>query len=194
MPEANDQEEDTQSLCNVCLALIPAEIVFENNRVYLVKECPVHGLQKTLISTDQLYYRQTQKTFLPNNPPMGSRTEPERGCPFDCGLCTEHTQRTCAAIVEITNDCDLKCPICSASSFPGAGNVRRLDEVDRMLDAAVNVEGQLDIAMISGGEPATHPNILEILELATGKTISRVMLITNGIRIATSSKSGARST
>ena len=45
--------------------------------------------------------------------------EPDKGCPYDCGLCTEHEQHTCIALVEITSNCNLTCPLCFASSAPG---------------------------------------------------------------------------
>jgi uncharacterized radical SAM superfamily Fe-S cluster-containing enzyme len=41
-----------------------------------------------------------------------------------------------------------------------------------------------DILQISGGEPTTHPDILEILHLAKTKNFKYIMLNTNGLRIA----------
>jgi hypothetical protein len=51
--------------------------------------------------------------------PKGLAVEPEHGCPFDCGLCTEHEQHTCLGVLEITSSCNLECPMCYASSGPG---------------------------------------------------------------------------
>jgi uncharacterized radical SAM superfamily Fe-S cluster-containing enzyme len=89
------------------------------------------------------------------------------------------------AIIEIIDDCNMHCPTCIAGSFPGAGNRRTMEEVELMLDTIVEREGYPDVVMISGGEPTIHPNIIEILHLAKSKPIKHLMLITNGVRIAT---------
>ena len=36
----------------------------------------------------------------------------EHGCPTDCGTCDDHEQHTCLPIVEVTDHCNLECPIC----------------------------------------------------------------------------------
>ena len=41
-----------------------------------------------------------------------SRRTVEDGCPKDCGLCPDHEQHSCLPIIEITNHCNLECPIC----------------------------------------------------------------------------------
>jgi uncharacterized radical SAM superfamily Fe-S cluster-containing enzyme len=43
-------------------------------------------------------------------------TEVNRGCPYDCGICPDHRQHICCVLLEITNRCNLHCPICFASS------------------------------------------------------------------------------
>ena len=40
------------------------------------------------------------------------------GCPYDCGLCPDHEQHCCLTLVEITDACNLTCPICYAESGP----------------------------------------------------------------------------
>ena len=36
----------TQSLCEVCLDVVPAKIIFQNDKVYYHKRCSMHGAQK----------------------------------------------------------------------------------------------------------------------------------------------------
>lgn len=36
----------------------------------------------------------------------------EDGCPAECGLCSAREQHSCLPIIEITNHCNLECPIC----------------------------------------------------------------------------------
>src|SRR5262249_39404135 len=108
---------------------------------------------------------------------------PDRGCPFDCGLCTEHEQHTCIGLVEITSSCNLTCPMCYASSAPG-GKHLSVEDVKRAIDRLVEVEGRPEILQLSGGEPTLHPRFAEILDYALSRPIDYVMINTNGIRLA----------
>jgi AraC-like DNA-binding protein len=88
-------------------------------------------------------------------------------------------------IIEVIDACDLRCKTCIAGSLPGIGRAKAVNEIGRMIDALVKSEGgTADLVMISGGEPTLHPEILEILTLAVSKPVRRVMLITNGVRLA----------
>ncbi len=57
------------------------------------------------------------------------------------------------------------------------------DDFSRLLDVLVESEGQCESVAISGGEPTSHPQILELLRRANRPEIGRVVLITNGIRL-----------
>jgi uncharacterized radical SAM superfamily Fe-S cluster-containing enzyme len=120
---------------------------------------------------------------LPGKIPPQYGTEPDRGCPFDCGLCTEHEQHTCVGLVEITTSCNLHCPMCYASSGPG-GKHLSLDDCRRAIDRLVAVEGRAEVLQISGGEPTIHPEFLDILDYGCARPIDVVMVNTNGLRIA----------
>ncbi|MDE2508837.1 MAG: radical SAM protein, partial [Planctomycetota bacterium] len=108
----------TQSLCPECLALVPAKIIVKGKRVYFRKRCPTHGVREDFICSDVARYDQMEYS-LPGKVPATYGVEPDRGCPYDCGLCTEHEQHTCIGLVETTSACNLKCPMCFASSGPG---------------------------------------------------------------------------
>ena len=81
---------------------------------------------------------------------------PDKGCPHDCGLCTEHEQHTCVALVEITSGCNLKCPLCFAESGPGGTHIS-FESFTGMVDRLVELEGIADVLQISGGEPTAAP-------------------------------------
>ncbi len=174
----------TTSLCETCHALVPAKIIREDNSIFYQKRCREHGVQKSLISSDADYYLLARDYLKPGDRPLQPQTRTEYGCPFDCGLCPDHEQHTCLAIIEINEECDLTCPVCFASSGPHRTLNRSLDEVAAMLDTLVESEGEPDLLQISGGEPALHPQILDILEMAMARPIRHVMLNTNGLRIA----------
>jgi len=172
----------TNSLCHKCLKVVSAKVILQDNKVYLLKTCPEHGALRTLLSSDASYYLSQTQYNKPGTLPRRFQTPVEKGCPLDCGLCTDHEQHTCLALIEITEACNLRCPTCFADS--DIGRYSPLDEVERMLDTIVENEGYADVVQISGGEPTIHPHILEILELAKAKRIKALMINTNGVRIA----------
>jgi uncharacterized radical SAM superfamily Fe-S cluster-containing enzyme len=174
----------TTSLCETCLRLVPAKIEIEGDHVYYLKRCPEHGVQKTLVATDAAYFKSCKEYLKPGDMPLAFQSRTQYGCPYDCGLCPDHEQHSCLALIEINEECNLTCPVCFADSSPQRLTQRSLAEVDAMLEALVASEGEPDLVQISGGEPTIHPRILDILKLAKSKPIRHVMLNTNGIRIA----------
>jgi 7,8-dihydro-6-hydroxymethylpterin dimethyltransferase len=174
----------TTSLCEKCLDLVPAKVIIEEGKVYYLKRCRSHGVQKTLISDDLDYWRQQKLWIKPGDRPLTTQTRTEAGCPFDCGLCPDHEQHSCLAIVEINQACNLACPVCFASATDVHGSHRPLGEIERMLDALVESEGEPDLVQISGGEPTIHPDFFAILDAVKLRPIRHVMINTNGVRIA----------
>ena len=174
----------TLSICSICLERIDAKIVFQGNNVYMLKNCLEHGTEKTLIATDIDYYKKTRNYIKPSDLPKKFNTEVHYGCPYDCGLCTDHEQHSCVSIVELTDRCNLTCPTCYAGSSPTYGRHRTLDEVKVMLDIVVESEGEPDIIQLSGGEPTIHPQFFDILAYAKTLPIRHIMINTNGVRLA----------
>lgn len=176
--------ELTNSICSTCYRKLEAKIIFQDDNVYLTKRCPEHGSQKVLISNDIPYYKKTRQFIKPSEMPLHFNTPIKYGCPYDCGLCPDHEQHSCLTIVEVTDECNLQCPICYAESSPTRKTMRSLKEIEFLLDAVVRNEGEPDIVQISGGEPTLHPQFFEILDAAKARPIRHIMVNTNGIRIA----------
>ncbi len=174
----------TLSLCATCLKRIDAKIVFEDDKVYMLKRCPEHGQSKVVIADDIAYYKNIRNYNKPSETPYTFNTKTHYGCPYDCGLCPDHEQHSCLTVVEITDRCNLTCPTCYAGSSPNYGRHRTLEEVKKMLDAVVTNEHEPDVVQISGGEPTLHPQLFEILDYAKSLPIKHLMLNTNGIEIA----------
>nr|WP_243436103.1 radical SAM protein [Acanthopleuribacter pedis] len=93
-------------------------------------------------------------------------------------------QHGCLTLIEITDHCNLACPICYAGSGPHRPGFRSMEEIEAMLDAVVANEGEPDVVQISGGEPTLHPEFFAVLEAAKQRPIRHLMVNTNGIRIA----------
>lgn len=174
----------TSSLCEECLDLVPAKILVEGQDVYYQKRCNRHGVQKTKISSDADYYFWCKQFIKPGDRPHKYQTRTEFGCPLDCGLCPDHEQHSCLALIEINQECNLECPVCFAGSSPSSKAALALEQVEAMMDALVESEGEPDVLQISGGEPTIHLQILEILWQAKRRPIKHLMLNTNGVRIA----------
>jgi uncharacterized radical SAM superfamily Fe-S cluster-containing enzyme len=172
----------TQSLCPECLALVPAKIITKGKRVYFRKRCPTHGVREDFVCSDVGLYDRMEYS-LPGKVPPRYGTEPDKGCPFDCGLCTEHEQHTCVGLVEVTSSCNLHCPVCYASSGPG-GTHLSFQECKAAIDRLVETEGRAEVLQLSGGEPTIHPDFLRLLDYACDRPIDVVMVNTNGIRLA----------
>lgn len=174
----------TQSLCEVCLEVVPTKILFQHDNVYYQKRCLEHGVQKTLVSTDINYFKRCKEYLKPGDMPEKFQTDINNGCPHDCGLCPDHEQHSCLALFEIIDECNMKCPVCFANSEPGMSNPRRMDEIELMLRTLLASEQEPDLVQISGGEPTLHPEILAIIRRLKNSPIRHLMLNTNGIRIA----------
>ena len=174
----------TTSLCETCLALVPAKVIGEDGGVFYLKRCREHGVQKTLIADDIGYWKSQRDWLKPGDRPLNVATRTEHGCPYDCGLCPDHEQHSCLAIIEINEACNLSCPVCFADSSVKREAHRPLAEIEAMLDVIVAAEGEPDLVQLSGGEPTIHPQFWEVMAAAKARPIRHLMLNTNGLRIA----------
>ena len=148
----------------------------------MTKECPDHGWMEALLYDDAEAYVESQRYNKPGSRPLKHGTEVKDGCPLDCGLCPEHRQHTCLALIEVNTACNLACPTCFANA--GKGYNLTLQQVEDMLDRFVELECEPEVVQFSGGEPTIHPQILPTLRAAKERDIRHVMLNTNGLRIA----------
>ncbi len=137
----------TTSLCEVCLDLVPAKIISEEDDVFFLKRCRTHGVQKTLVCDDLGYWKAQKDWLKPGDRPLAPQTRTDHGCPWDCGLCPDHEQHSCLAIIEVNQACNLTCPVCFADSSVSKQDHRPFEEIERMLDVLVASEGEPDLAV-----------------------------------------------
>jgi 7,8-dihydro-6-hydroxymethylpterin dimethyltransferase len=179
--------ELTRSICPECKKVIDAKIFLRDGRVIMRKRCADHGWFEALVFSDAELYTKIQRFNKPGTIPLKFATEIRDGCPLDCGLCPDHQQHTCLALIEVNSACNLDCPLCFANSgthLAATGYQVTYEQVSFMLDRLVEAEGSPEVVQFSGGEPTLHPRLLDFVELAQDKGISYVMINTNGIRIA----------
>lgn len=149
--------ETTESLCPVCLSRIPAVRVPEGEDVFLQKCCPFHGEFRTLIWRGPPAFDAWRRPKIPTRPSVPFRDVRE-GCPFDCGLCPEHRQRTCTLLIEVTGRCDLRCPVCYADSGQEAGPDPDRDTLMGWFRSAARAADPCNL-QISGGEPTLRDDL-----------------------------------
>jgi len=160
------------ALCNKCRQTVPVENQRRGNRVYLVKKCVSCGDTETLISNDaEAYYR--KRAF------VGDRTYPT--CKLDCTVCNHIVPNI--AFIELTNRCNMNCPICITNvpsmgfEFePGMEYFRTLFETLAKLDPKPSLQ-------LFGGEPTVREDLFEIIRLARSHDLS-VRVVTNGLKLA----------
>ncbi|MEM1550605.1 MAG: radical SAM protein, partial [Candidatus Bathyarchaeia archaeon] len=176
----------TKSICPECLKVLDAVVFEENNIVYIKKECPEHGFFQDIYWSDyDLYERAKQFDFVGNgleNP----RTTIKNDCPYDCGICPQHKSHTALAIIDVTNRCNLRCPVCFATAGT-AGYVYEptIEDIKNMLiNLRNNRPVPADALQLSGGEPTVRGDLPEIIKMAKEIGFKHVEVNTNGLRMA----------
>lgn len=178
------QLSSTVSLCPVCLRRIGAVREQQGGAVYLVKQCPEHGNYRTVIWRGPVEFSKWLRPKKPSTPQQ-SFTVVDQGCPFDCGLCPEHGQHTCTALIEITNRCNLHCPVCFADAG-STGNKKdepSLTRIGYLYDRIMAASGSCNI-QLSGGEPTMRADLPAIIALGRSKGFPFIQLNTNGLCLA----------
>lgn len=163
----------TSSVCPVCLVRLPADIVREGPDYFLRKTCPTHGVFSAVVWRGDAPAFESWGDYIPPSNEAAN-------CPAACGLCRDHVRKTCCALVEITSRCNLRCPVCFASSGDGSSDptVEELFKIFKHLAEAGNTFVQL-----SGGEPTVRDDLPEIVAAARKAGCDTVQLNSNGLRL-----------
>ncbi len=177
----------TQSLCPECTRVIEARLFEDSGRVMMEKSCPQHGYFKDVAYGDaKLYLKMEHWHFGDNRGLMNPAVPNATKCPDQCGLCSMHLSHSGLANVDLTNRCNLTCPVCFANAN-AAGHLYEpdFDHVRRMLQALRNerpVAGR--VVQFSGGEPTIYPRFLDACRLAKEMGFSHVQAASNGIMLS----------
>jgi uncharacterized radical SAM superfamily Fe-S cluster-containing enzyme len=175
------ERHKTESLCPVCFNRIPAQREFKGEEVFLVKICPSHGEFRTIIWRGPPTFESWARPKIPTTPPV-THTKVLQGCPFDCGLCPDHRQRSCTVIMEVTQRCDIRCSFCYADSGNGGKEDPPLDLISTWFEA-IAATGKVCNIQLSGGEPTTRNDLPAIVARGRGLGFWFIQINTNGIRL-----------
>lgn len=172
----------TVSVCPTCHRVIPANLLEKDGRIYMSKSCPDHGRWKSIIASDAAWYHAAQRHTSPSLMLRKYQTETKDGCPADCGVCPEHQQNNSVPVIEITNHCNLDCPICFADNRHDY--MMSAEELERCLDVLDESDSDVDLLVLSGGEPTAHPDLIDLIGRCYRRPrVPRVGIATNGILI-----------
>ena len=166
---------------------LAAVLTERDGRIWLERGCGTHGLVRTLYDEDPEILSYLEEWTAPtkaHTPDVPGNFDPVPGA-YLRGLPEMQTQHTCILLEDIAEVCNLRCPTCFTDSSPDLRNVVPVHDVLANVDQRLAREnGRLDVLMLSGGEPTLHPRLDELLAELTSRPITRILVNTNGIRIA----------
>ncbi len=162
-------------------------LVERDDRIWLERGCPVHGLVRTLYDESPEILRYLERWTAPtkaHTPDVRGNFAPVPSA-YLRGLPEMQTQHTCILLADLTDTCNLRCPTCFTDSSPAIEGVVPLDAVLASLDTRLAREnGRIDVLMLSGGEPTLYPELPALLKEVGARNVVRVLINSNGVRIA----------
>ena len=105
------------------------------------------------------------------------------GYPYDFGIYPKYKSETILAIIDVTNRCNLRCPIC----FAHAGAAGYLyeptkDDIRGILENLMTSKPVIPPAIqYSGGEPTVRDDLPELVHMADEMGFMHVETNSNGI-------------
>ncbi len=180
--------KETKSICPECLKVLDATIFEEDGKVYIKKTCAEHGYFQEVYWSDYAQYERAEKFRHDGSGLKNPRTKTVKGCPYDCGICPEHKSHTALAIIDVTNRCNLKCPVCFANAA-AAGYVYQptKEEIRGMLEnLRKNDPVPATALQFSGGEPTIRNDLFELIRMAKDMGFRHLEVNTNGVRLSQS--------
>lgn len=171
----------TMGLCSFCKRKVQARVIAKNGQVLIKKYCSEHGVSYGLVSSDLDWFEKSVDYVKPQQLPLTRKVDDFKGCPDSCGLCPQHEQHTCMPVIEITNVCNMECPICLKN--PLGRFDMSTDEFKCILRDLERYEGTVPVVNLSGGEPTLNPNLIEILNAAKASSVLQTTISTNGLKL-----------
>jgi uncharacterized radical SAM superfamily Fe-S cluster-containing enzyme len=183
-------EAYSTSLCPECMIRVPMRIYEQDGVIYLEKTCPQHGKFEDIYWGDaelfKWFYDNWYNARYAGVGLENPHTRTVNGCPFDCGICPQHKTPTILGIIDVTNRCNMACPVCFA--YAGASNYIYEPSFEQIVNMIKllrnNSPWACNALQFSGGEPTLRNDLPNLIKEARRAGISHVEVNTNGLRIA----------
>jgi uncharacterized radical SAM superfamily Fe-S cluster-containing enzyme len=177
--------QTVSSLCPICLKVINARLIQEGNAVIIEKRCEEHGDYRDVYWSDASLYRRFM-SYWSDGSGIEGPLQSLKGCPSDCGLCENHKSGTLLGNIDVTNRCNLSCPVCFADAGKGSEEPT-LDQIKIMMQTLRDQRPVPTPAVqLSGGEPTMRDDLPEIVALAKGMGFAQIQVATNDMKLAAS--------
>jgi uncharacterized radical SAM superfamily Fe-S cluster-containing enzyme len=161
--------------------------VDDDDRVKISKTCNIHGdYIDTYTFSDPELYEWAEKYEQAGAPINNPRTDVKDGCPYDCGICPNHKSHTVLSIIDITNRCNLTCPVCFANAAT-AGYIYEptKEQIEKIIkNLRSNSPTPPPAIQFSGGEPTVRQDLPELVKLAKENGFRHIEVNTNGVVLA----------
>lgn len=178
-------EKTASSLCPICQKVVPVRVFSDGDDVFMEKRCEADGDFRELLWHDVSLYKRFNSYMFNGQSPKDS-TAQGQGCPFDCGICSRHKTGTLLGNIDLTNRCNMACPVCFANSG-GRLYEPSFDQIRTMMQ---NLRSEKPVpcpaVQFSGGEPTLRNDLPRIIALAKAMGFGQVQLATNGLCLAES--------
>ncbi|MBI5722880.1 MAG: radical SAM protein [Planctomycetes bacterium] len=176
-----------ETLCPECCAIILGRYFVQDSRVMIEKTCPEHGYFCDCINSDvQVFSKASWWTFEEHAGQKHPQVSGSSHCPSDCGLCGRHQSSPCLAQIDMTNRCNMRCPICFANAgVKGYVCEPTYEQLVQQLKVLRDLRPTPCTAIqFTGGEPTIHPDFLKVVSAARDMGFSHIQIATNGIKLA----------
>jgi len=176
MNSDNAKSLPNRAICMTCKKVVPAHHEERAGQVVLVKECPDHGREEVIVSTNSRRYQEKRDV-------IGYQGEAQKTCLLNCTECKAHKLPS-LVFIDVTNRCNMNCPICLAN-IPAMGfrfdpPMEYFEKIFQVLAAR---EPKPKIQLF-GGEPTVRQDLIEMIELAKKKYGLSARVVTNGLKLA----------
>lgn len=176
---------DTRALCPECLKVLDASIdADKQDKVWMTRTCPEHGTTATMIWPDATHYNWITSLAFPKALPQKDTLRPSnKACPTGCGICQRHQRKPTLVEIEVTQRCNLHCPVCFMSAESDSSDVP-LEKLDDFIEAIATTAGTDTGVQLTGGEPTMRADLAQIIRKVRARGFWGVEVNTNGVVIA----------
>jgi hypothetical protein len=180
-------ERNITTICPECKVAVKG-VIYEDNvdgKIYMRKTCNKHGEFKDYIHSSKDEYVWRHKYLKDGTRQEKRQMKTKKGCPHDCGLCPHHINTPAICLIDVTNRCNLKCPICFANADATGYLVEPpFEDILKILKHFRNIKPQPPLTLqLSGGEPTVREDLPDIVQEAVGLGFQHIMITTNGLKM-----------